>query len=281
MELFQKLNKEKLVELFDILEDTLRELKIEFYIIGALARDIIITGKYDILIPRKTLDVDIAVMIPEYEVFEELKKQLTEKGFSEHKTLGYRLFYKDIIILDLLPFGGIENSENIVKIYGKELSSLSVLGLNEIKNHTEIIEYSENKSFKVTTIPAICILKLISWNDKPTERIRDIDDFTFILSKYSDMYMDTIYENHYDLINGIWEPDIISARVLGRDIGDVLLKTPILKDKILKILTAHLKDEFTSNLAILMCSYNKKYVEDNFNILKELLIGIKERLKIY
>jgi len=278
MELFQKLNKEELIELFKVLEEAFLKFNIDYYIIGALARDIIITGKYDIIIPRKTLDVDIAVMIPEYEIFEELKKQLIYRGFNEHKTLGYRLFYKDIIILDLLPFGGIENSENIVKIYGKELSSLSVLGLNEIKNHTEIIEYSENKSFKVTTLPAICILKLISWNDKPTERIRDIDDFTFILSKYSDIYMDTIFNNHYDLVNGVWEPDIISARVLGRDIGDVLLETPKLKDKILNILTAHSKDEFTSSLAILMCSYNKKYVEENFNILKELLTGIKERL---
>lgn len=46
MELFQKLNKTELTELFEILEKAFQEFNIDFYIIGGLARDIIITGKY-------------------------------------------------------------------------------------------------------------------------------------------------------------------------------------------------------------------------------------------
>ena len=98
MNLFQKLNKENLIELFGVLEEELQLLGIDFYVIGALARDIMITGKYDILIPRATSDVDIAVMIPEYSVYDTLKSNLLKRGFTEDKTKGYRLFYKNFII---------------------------------------------------------------------------------------------------------------------------------------------------------------------------------------
>jgi len=276
-DLFHKINKEELIELFKVLEEAFLKFNIDYYIIGALARDIIITGKYDISISRATNDVDIAVLIPNYSVYDNLRKHLKENGFYEHKTEGYRL-YNQTIILDLLPFGDIENSENVVKIYGEEIRELSVLGLNELKEHTEIIEYTDDKSFKVTTLPAICVLKLIAWNDKPAERTDDIDDFVFMLSKYFDMFYKEICNNNYDLLDENYNPDFVSAHCLGRDIANVLNSSVKVKDSILKILKENTNDVHSTRLAVLMSSYNKKYVEDNFNVLKELLIGIKERL---
>ena len=278
MNLFQKLNKENLIELFGVLEEELQLLGIDFYVIGALARDIMITGKYDILIPRATSDVDIAVMIPEYSVYDTLKSNLLKRGFTEDKTKGYRLFYKNFIMLDLLPFGDIEKTDSTVKIYGKEIHTLSVIGLNEIKDYTELIEYSDKKSFKVTTLPSICILKLISWYDKPADRAKDIDDLTFIISKYADINASKIYDNHFDLLSNGWNDDIISPRVLGRDIGSILNSTIKLKDAVINILKENTQDIFSSRLSVLMSQFNHKYSDDNFNILIELLKGINESL---
>jgi predicted nucleotidyltransferase len=278
MNIFQKLNKEELIDMFDILENTFKEFNIDYYVIGALARDIIITGKYDISIPRSTRDVDIAVLIPYYKVFDNLKKCLVEKGFKEHITKGYRLFYNQSIILDLFPFGDIENKDNVVKIYGREIHNLSVFGFNELKGHTEIIEYSANKSFKVTSLPAICVLKLIAWNDRPSDRLKDIDDIVFIISKYFDIYYEDICNYNYDLLNNIFDPDTVSARSLGRDIAGIIISSLKVKDAILNILKENTNDVHSSKLAVIMCSFNNKYVEDNFNILAELLKGIKERL---
>lgn len=279
MNLFQKLDKKELIELFENLESSFLKFNIDFYIIGGLARDLIITGKYDITIPRATLDVDIALMIPNYEIFNKLKKNLILNDFKEDKTKGYRFYFKNTIIIDFLPFGGIENSEHTVKIYGKEIHSLNVLGLNELKEYNEILEYDENKSFKVTSIPVICILKLISWNDKPYEREKDIDDFTFILSKYSDIYLEEICNNHYDLLKGGWNNDILSPRVLGREIGVILKNTEKSKVVVLDILKQNTKETDSSKLGILMSRFNKKSIEENCNILIELLKGIEERLQ--
>lgn len=278
MELFQKLNKKNYIELFEVLEVELQLLGIDYYVIGALARDIMITGKHNIPVPRATSDIDIAIVIPEYSVYDTLKNNLLKRDFTEDKLKVYRLFYKNNLMLDLLPFGGIEKTDGTVNIYGKELLTLSVMGLNEIREFTEIIEYSDNKSFKVTTLPAICILKLISWYDKPAERIKDIDDFTFIISKYAIINEFKIFDNHFDLLSNGWNDDIISPRVLGRDIGSILFSTIKIKDYVINILIEHTRNIHSSPLSVLMSQFNKKYSDDNFNILKELLKGINESL---
>jgi predicted nucleotidyltransferase len=74
MDLFQKLGKEDLKGLFDKLESAFAKYNINFYIIGALARDIMLKGKYDITVPRATGDVDIAVLIPQYDIFQSTKR---------------------------------------------------------------------------------------------------------------------------------------------------------------------------------------------------------------
>lgn len=54
----------------------------EFYVIGATARDIIIGQLADITSGRKTRDLDIAIAIPEWSVFDEIKEVLIADGFK-------------------------------------------------------------------------------------------------------------------------------------------------------------------------------------------------------
>ncbi|MDQ3109934.1 MAG: hypothetical protein M3R17_08565 [Bacteroidota bacterium] len=74
--------------------------------IGAVARDIWITGIHGEKPGRITRDVDFAVLIPEKEGYNKLRRLLIEtRKFSKISENAFALLFKDEIQVDLLPFG--------------------------------------------------------------------------------------------------------------------------------------------------------------------------------
>lgn len=59
---------------FDDLEKALKEADIDFYVLGALARDMMLSN--DQVSTRTTMDVDLAVYINESDKYEEFRKDL-------------------------------------------------------------------------------------------------------------------------------------------------------------------------------------------------------------
>lgn len=89
-----------------------------FYIVGAVARHIQFSSRTGSGELRKTNDVDLALMIANEEQFYEIKAALLKTGdFSAHETEPIKLFYKEAIEIDLLPFGGIENERHEIKLH--------------------------------------------------------------------------------------------------------------------------------------------------------------------
>lgn len=146
------------------LENAFKELGIEFFIIGALARDImsIIHNEKPI---RATQDVDMAVLVAGEDNYYSLKKYLIEKeDFTADKKLPYRLLFNNKLIVDLLPFGGIEKDKSSVTLkMGKEVITLSTFGLKEVHKSAAEVIIDEDLNMIVTTFPGICILKLIAY----------------------------------------------------------------------------------------------------------------------
>lgn len=78
----EKIANPLLVDLLKKLTDSFNRMGREFYVIGATARDIIIGQLADITSGRKTRDLDIAIAIPEWSVFDEIKEVLIADGFK-------------------------------------------------------------------------------------------------------------------------------------------------------------------------------------------------------
>src|SRR6185312_8610549 len=96
-----------IIEMLKEIEPVLQKFDIDFYVVGAIARDIQL-GEY--IATRKTNDVDIAIRVGDEKQFAELKRALVETGnFTPHETEAIKLFHKGGIELDLLPFGDIED----------------------------------------------------------------------------------------------------------------------------------------------------------------------------
>ncbi len=265
---------------FDLVEKVFREEGIDFYLIGAIPRDVWMTGIHGIPIQRVTRDLDIAVLMPGNEAFTKLIAAFVQTGhFSTIRDNPHRLIFEEKYILDLIPFGADIESDGVVQIGEGGLVDISVEGFSEVFSEaTELIEFKEGYRFQVCTLPGIILLKLIDFDDKPEIRMKDVKDIAFIIEHYFRLRSDEIMESHFDL----WEIEPfdekrIAARVLGREIRSVISKSGRLKKRIISILNTNSVNADTSRMARNMISGGIDSLEEATNLLKEILTGIQDK----
>ena len=218
--------KEAYSPVFGILEKAFSKFGIDYYLIGAKSRDV--WTHHLNLNARVTRDIDYSVYIGNYEEWNELNEYLLNEGFNRDEKQPYRFYYKGFTI-DLLPFGGIEeNGEVILK---NPTTELSVYGCKEVVEEAIVI----HDKYKVVTLPGLCIMKLIAFNERP-DRTKDMDDFLLILFNYHEIAGEQLFEGyHDDLIENDFELPVASARLLGRHMQSILNKNENLKNKIVTI----------------------------------------------
>jgi predicted nucleotidyltransferase len=213
---------------------------IDYYVVGAVARDIHLSADLGAAAIRKTNDVDLAIMVNDEGQFNQLKTALIETGnFTAHTTETIKLFYQESIEVDLLPFGKIEEPNRNVKLTDPT-SVLNMPGFLEIYPFVDDIQVTDEMNIKVCTMEGIILLKLISNNDRP-QRTKDITDIEHIIRVYFDLYSGDIYEEHFDTMD-MYETgqsdylQLVCSRVIGRKIQTLLAGSDKLRDRIKMIL---------------------------------------------
>lgn len=243
--------------------------KVRWYMIGANAINIhfIIREESEM---RVTEDIDFAVYLNSYPEFENIKRDLIDLGFKWNKSRPYRFTKTDnSLILDIIPFGGISAGDEI-KFYDGNVN-LSVKGLKEMMGETVRMSIDEDVRLPLASLDALAILKLVSWNERPEWRGKDLDDFLHILDKYFDLHADEIFEDY----NYLFHPYSDNMKIIGAEVMGLKLKS---------ILKAH--DPLYSDLhSILDENINKtdqwnKIYATRFNlpadIARDILVKLRE-----
>jgi len=221
---------------------------------------------------RTTRDIDFCVYVKDLFQYKEVQKWLIEReGFTRDKSQPYRMYAPDGQMIDLIPFGEIEQ-DNAVFLDDPPME-LSVLGTKEITDSSIAID----KTFKVITLPGLCVLKLIAWNDKPEIRAKDLEDFNFLLHNYFSISGEGLYEQPFDdLLNNDFQPQIAAARMLGRQINEILNESARIRNKVLEILPRLLKG-FTNPEIEQLYKANQSDIQIvGFKMVLEVIKGINE-----
>lgn len=276
---FKQLRQEGLKELFDALERSFDLLQIDFYIIGALARDTWFAQKG--IRALGTKDVDLAIFISDYDKYDALKQHLTtSENFILSSTNEYELFDKNGLQIDLLPFGSIDiEGRKVIDHQGVHHSN--ILGFKEVyEEAVKEVNFDNRFQFKVSTLPGIVILKFIAYDDRPEIRSQDIKDIHAILMHYFDLETNLIYEKHADLFEQE-EKDLtqLAARALGREMKGILNKNDLLKKRVLSILKQNTESPDISALAILFQEESDSditTIQFQVDLLKEIITGMEE-----
>jgi predicted nucleotidyltransferase len=209
------------------MENTFREFSLDYFLVGALARDIRLSAHKDFEAKRKTKDIDIAVMLDDEEQFYAIKDALLATGdFEESEYKAIKLIYKGGIEVDLLPFGEIENEDRELQLSRHALLVMDMTGFKEVYPFVETLMVAENISLNVCSLEGLIILKLIANNDNPS-RTKDITDIEHFIEVYFELNSNEIYTEYLDIMDlyntgsSIYLP-LVSARLLGRKMKTML-----------------------------------------------------------
>lgn len=261
------------------LERGFEKFGIDFYLVGAVARDVWMSGINKIAPRRTTGDIDFAVLINDKGIYEALKDYLIKtEGFQPTKENAFVLLWKDKTEVDLLPFGAIEDEEGKVTVQGTGYTTVHVPGFTEVyEEGLPELELAGDHQFKFCTLPGIVILKLIAWDDRPEARRDDINDISDILNHFFNMYDNEIWDNHSDLFaDENAELKHIAARVMGREMAKIAKRNEKLYNRIDGILKINTGDLANSQMAAIMVEFYQNTVEDNVLLLQKLMQGFNE-----
>jgi predicted nucleotidyltransferase len=231
----------ELADVFNILEEVFRVLEIDYYLIGAIARDIwYARGEKHF---RSTKDIDFAVLVGSQKEYDAVRQYLIEnKKFVDIRQNSFVLISPSGIQVDILPFGEITIDDGI-KITGTGLTNIRVNGFMEVyKSGTAMVDLTTGHHFKVASLPSIVLLKLIAFDDRPEERLKDARDIANILVNYFELQADVVYEDHADIftvsdseLDKLTFP-VVSGIVIGREMKRITDGNQLLKERLVKIL---------------------------------------------
>ncbi|RMG79975.1 MAG: hypothetical protein D6714_15450 [Bacteroidetes bacterium] len=263
------------IEILKAVVPVLEAEGINYFIVGAFARDLGMTAKgYDKAPERKTRDIDLAVLVNSNEEYESLKAKVAAlPGFVADENELFRFIFKQACEVDLLPFVDIANEKGEVELKAKKTFVLDIPGFREIEPWVETIETDEGISFRVSSLPGVVLLKLFAWDDRP-EREKDIQDINHILKNFYFIHLEEIIETDDDLLelcrDEKYFDEAVSARYVGRQISRMLQHSPKLRDRVQRIL----EKQSTGYGMVKLMGY--PVLKDGQGILRMILEGIAE-----
>lgn len=260
-------------EVYTILEEVFTRHGISYYLVGANARDVQLY-KAGIRPTRGTADIDFAVIMPDFDLYNQVFDELCTMGFRKADEQ-YRLYFeKTNTAIDLMPYGKIEQ-DYTVQFLDRKLT-LHVLGFTEVGEKAELF-IREDFSVPVTPIEGILILKLVAWSDKPDWRVKDLEDIAFLIKNGWEIYENEAYEDHLDLFDENFDQRKTASHIIGRKMGPILIQNKTLQDRIIAILENSIVDKSRSQEPEITIARNLDMsVEETQVLLKAILDGIKE-----
>lgn len=145
-------------------------------LVGAVARDLHLHYVAEMPVDRITRDVDIAVRVDSWSVYDELVARF---GTARRR---HRVVVHGCQV-DVVPFGGVERPPGSVSL--DEDSHMTVLGHAETLATADAFVLPGAVRVRVPTPPALSVLKLLAWVDRGRSTDKDARDLAQLLGVYS------------------------------------------------------------------------------------------------
>lgn len=201
-------------------------LGIKYFVVGATARDLVLTHVFGMPVRRVTTDLDFAISVNDWSQFELIKNCLIQQqGFSASSEMRQRLYFATNtsalgVPLDLVPFGGIENPANTVAWPPDLEIMMNVTGYSDVYAASVGIQIAPDLVIRVASLAGLVIMKLFAWKERGRSNPKDAQDIYSILQSYANAgNCDRIYDQDPDLLGSVeYNPDLAGAKLLGRDV---------------------------------------------------------------
>lgn len=171
-------------------------------------------------VPRTTFDVDIAIVIDDWDSYERLMTQLVlDSGFERDPDIMHRLVHPTTnYVLDIIPFGSLAPL-GAVDWPNNEARSMDVRGLSEIMHKGCWPHKTKTGHIHIARFESLVLLKWLAWRDRGNRtKDRDLSDIHTVVEALHQLLPDLYYARYAELSELSMAPEIISYRILGESI---------------------------------------------------------------
>ena len=170
---------------------------------------------------RRTLDVDLGIAVRDWDHFQLLKSALIAQArFEAHPRMVQRLTYpsKPSVVVDLIPFGGVETGKRTIAWPPEEDIVMRVTGFSDGLESAVPVRLDENLVIPVVSLPILLVLKLFAWVDRKHEK-RDAPYIYMLLRQYGDAgNEDRLYGEEMNLLEAEgYDFELAGARLIAFD----------------------------------------------------------------
>jgi predicted nucleotidyltransferase len=230
------------------IDEIARRHETAYFLAGATAREIMLHHVFGRPPGRRTLDVDFGIAVRDWDHFTLLKTALVEQaGFQPHARMVQRITYPShpAVVVDLIPFGGVETAERTIAWPPQEDIVMRVTGFSDGLESAIPVRLEPKLVIAVVSLPLLLVLKLFAWMDRKHEK-RDAPDIYTLLRQYGDAgNEDRLYGENISMLEAEGHDfELAGARLIARDAARVVsvdtqkrLRTILESDALMEELT--------------------------------------------
>lgn len=193
-----------------------------YMVVGATARDLLLYHVHGIPATRATRDVDFAMAIENWDIFQILRTALLATDEFAPCPVEQRLFFRTPqgttdIPIDLIPFGGV--AENYTITWPPHRDTLmTVAGFEDAIAACVQVQVARDFTIPVVSLAALAVLKIFAWADRRTSD-KDAIDLYRVISTYADAgNLDRLYDSANLLLGKFgYDLELAGAALAGED----------------------------------------------------------------
>lgn len=217
----------ELIHVIGAVQSAAERLGIPFLLVGAYARDLRLKERIDISSLRATGDIDFAFAVRDWDHYRAMRQALLDRSegdFAPDQREKQRLIFSQGLPVDLVPFGGVADAQGRLFWPPEGTPMMNVRGFEDALASADPVDLGPLQ-VRVVSLPAMALLKLMAWNDRPEERTKDIEDFALLLRRYHEVEDESRIFSSPDsdlLESDDFDYDQAWHRIFGRDVGRMI-----------------------------------------------------------
>lgn len=220
------------------------EVGVDWFLVGAKARDWILELIHGIKMLRMTTDADIGIALAGWDEFERIRALIIDSGeFVAGRSLE-RLDHRQLngFHIDLVPFGRVAGDNAKIAWPPNQYIVMNVIGFEEAFRSAITVLADVDLPVKVASLPGLMLMKIFAWDARQYDKgPSDAKDIRVLLTHYETAAGRSIHDVAGLMEAEDYDADRAVARLLGRDVAAIL--TPSSREPLLSILDHELSDD--------------------------------------
>ena len=183
-----KFANDPLYETLAALQKSLEQLNLQMYVVGACARDIAMIVLNVPASARRTIDIDVAIALDNWEMFDKVSELLQQNYFKKAPYAKQKFYYKgedgtNDYEVDVVPFGPLANNE-VIGWPPEGNPEMSVRCFEDVMKDADTIIVDENVRFCIASLSGQFLIKLDAWIDRHLKTDKDARDMFYIIDNF-------------------------------------------------------------------------------------------------